>query len=46
MKIDGLKDEDIVNFGPVLKSMVDSGKNADDIAKKLKELKGDVKESI
>lgn len=46
MKIDNLKDEDIVNFGPVLKSMVDNGKKADDIAKKLKELKGDVKESI
>lgn len=44
MKIDAT-DEDVANFGPVLLDMVNAKKDAKEIQKKLKELKGQVKES-
>lgn len=44
LKID-VDEKDIQSFGPVLKKMVDDKASADEIKKKLKKLKGDVKES-
>ena len=45
MKIDA-KDEDVANFGPVLLDMINNKKSADEIKKKLEELRNQVKESF
>ena len=44
MKLD-LKDEDVANFGPAIKTMIGNGMKAEDIMKEVKKMKGEVKES-
>ena len=46
MKIKGLTDDDISNFGPALKQLVDQKKSAEEIAVQLEKLRKEVKESF
>ena len=45
MKIDGVGDEEVDAFGPVIANMIKDKKSSEEIAKKVKSLKGEVKES-
>ena len=45
MKIDGVGDEEVDAFGPIIANMVKDNKPVAEIAKKVKHLKAGVKES-
>lgn len=45
LNIKSIKDEDIINFGPILKQMIDAKKSPKEIETKLKQLKNQANES-